>query len=131
MSGKTLKKLKNFYKTVKKVFTILAFMVYLYGSVFEVPVKTEKPIFPKGSPYGGTAEAMMNYSFTVPSLLILIIIMGYYFLRPRVPIRLNRAFLAILVMDFCTVLLDFFANRLNETWQLHSPWLIMAAGTRI
>ena len=69
-------------------------------------------------------KAMMNYSFTVPSLLILVIIMGYYFLQPRVPIRLNRAFLAILVMDFCTVLLDFFANRLNETWQLHSPWLL-------
>ena len=47
MSGKTLKKLKNFYKTVKKVFTILAFMVYLYGSVFEVPEKTENPSFRK------------------------------------------------------------------------------------
>ena len=42
MSGKTLKKLKNFYKTVKKVFTILAFMVYLYGSVFEVFGKNRK-----------------------------------------------------------------------------------------
>lgn len=36
MSGKILKKLKNFYKIVKKVFTFLVFMVYLYGSVFEV-----------------------------------------------------------------------------------------------
>lgn len=124
MSGKTLKKLKNFYEIVKKVFTFLVFMVYLYGSVFEVFGKTENHIFPKGSPYGGTAEAMMNYSFTVPSLLILVIIMGYYFLRPRVPIRLNRAFLAILVIDIGTVLFDFVTNRLNETWQFHSPVLL-------
>ena len=56
---------------------------------------------------------MTNYSFTVPSLLILIIIACYYFLRPRVPIRLNRAFLAILVIDICTMLFDYVANRLN------------------
>ena len=67
---------------------------------------------------------MMNYSFTVPSLLILLIIMGYYFFRPRVPIRLNRAFLAILVIDICTVLFDYVANRLNETWQEHPDWLL-------
>ena len=67
---------------------------------------------------------MMNYSFTVPSLLILVIIMGYYFLRPRVPIRLNLTFLAILVIDIGTVLFDYISNRLNETWQAHSPWLL-------
>ena len=69
-------------------------------------------------------KVMMNYSFTVPSLLILIIVMGYFFLRPRLPIRLNRAFLAILVIDICTVLFDYVSNRLNETWELHAPvWL--------
>ena len=69
-------------------------------------------------------KVMMNYSFTVPSLLILIIIMGYFFLRPRLPIRLNRAFLAILVIDICTVLFDYVSSRLNETWELHAPvWL--------
>ena len=34
-------------------------------------------------------------------MLILVIIMGYYFFRPKLPIRLNRAFLAILVIDIC------------------------------
>ena len=66
----------------------------------------------------------MNYSFTVPSLLILLVIMGYYFFRPRVPIRQNRAFLAILVIDIFTVLFDYVANRLNETWPEHAPWLL-------
>ena len=67
---------------------------------------------------------MMNYSFTVPSLLILVIIMGYYFFRPKVPIRLNRTFLAILVIDICTVVFDYLSNRLNETWQEHPSWLL-------
>ena len=69
-------------------------------------------------------KAMMNYSFTVPSLLILVIIMGYYFFRPKLPIRLNRTFLAILVIDIGTVLFDYLSHRLNETWQEHSPLLL-------
>ena len=69
-------------------------------------------------------KAMMNYSFTVPSLLILVIITGYYFFRPRLPIRLNLTFLAILTIDFGTVLFDYVSNRLNETWQEHPPWLL-------
>lgn len=66
----------------------------------------------------------MNYSFTVPGLLVLVIIMGYYFFRPQLPIRQNRAFLAILVIDICTVMFDYTANRLNETWPVHSPALL-------
>ena len=69
-------------------------------------------------------KAMINYSFTVPSLLILVIITGYYFFRPRLPIRLNLTFLAILTIDFGTVLFDYVSNRLNETWQEHPPWLL-------
>ena len=66
----------------------------------------------------------MNYSFIVPSMLVLIVIMGYYFFRPKLPIRLNRTFLAILVIDIGTVLFDYLSHRLNETWQEHAPWLL-------
>jgi len=66
----------------------------------------------------------MNYSFIVPSMLTLLVIMGYYFFRPRLPIRLNRAFLAILVIDICTELLECISFRLNETWAEHSPALL-------
>ena len=71
----------------------------------------------------------MNYSLTIPSLLILVVIMGYYFLRPRLPIRLNRAFLAILVIDIFTVLFDFIACRLDETWTEHAPLLLWILNT--
>ena len=66
----------------------------------------------------------MNYSFIFPSMLILVVIMGYYFFRPRLPIRLNRAFLAILVIDICTEIFECISFRLNETWNLHSPVLL-------
>ena len=66
----------------------------------------------------------MNYSFIVPSMMVLVMIMGYYFFRPRLPIRLNRAFLAILVIDICTELFECISYRLNETWPEHSSALL-------
>ena len=66
----------------------------------------------------------MNYSFVVPSVLILLVIMGYYFFRPRLPIRLNRAFLAIIVIDICTELFECISSRLDETWPMHAPLLL-------
>ena len=66
----------------------------------------------------------MNYSFIIPSMLVLLVIMGYYFFRPRLPIRLNRAFLAILVIDICTELFECISFRLNETWPEHAPALL-------
>ena len=66
----------------------------------------------------------MNYSFLVPSVLILIVIMGYYFFRPRLPIRLNRAFLAILVIHILTEAAESISFRLDETWPEHSMALL-------
>jgi len=70
----------------------------------------------------------MNYSFLIPSLLILILIMGYYFFRPRLPIRLNRSFLAILTIDICTEIFEAISSRLNETCSEHAPWLLWLFG---
>ena len=80
----------------------------------------------KGSPprRGKVKTGKMNYSFIVPSVLVLLVIMGYYFFRPRLPIRLNRAFLAILVIDICTELFECISFRLNETWPEHAPALL-------
>ena len=66
----------------------------------------------------------MNYSFLIPSVLILVVVMGYYFFRPRLPIRLNRAFLAILVIHICTEIFESVSFRLDETWPEHAPLLL-------
>ena len=73
---------------------------------------------------GRVSDGKMNYSFIVPSMLVLLVIMGYYFFRPRLPIRLNRAFLAILTIDICTELFECVSYRLNETWPEHAPALL-------
>ena len=70
----------------------------------------------------------MNYSFLIPSLLILVLIMGYYFFRPRLPIRLNRSFLAILTIDICTEIFEAISSRLHETCSEHAPWLLWLFG---
>ena len=69
----------------------------------------------------------MNYSLIIPGMLIQLVIMGYYFFRPRLPIRLNRSFLAILTIELGTELLDVLSVRLNETWALHDPALLWAS----
>ena len=60
----------------------------------------------------------------IPSLLVLLIIMGYYFFRPRLRIRLNRSFLAVLTIDILTELFECLSARLNETWTYHDPLLL-------
>ena len=71
----------------------------------------------------------MNYSFIVPGVLVLFIIMGYYFFRPRLQIRLNRAFLAILIINIGLQLFECVASLLNETWQSHDPALLIIFNT--
>ena len=42
----------------------------------------------------------------------------------KLPIRLNRAFLAILVIDMCAEILEVASLRLNETWPEHAAELL-------
>ncbi len=59
-----------------------------------------------------------NYSYVIPSFLILIILMGYYFALPRLPLLINRTFLAILINEFIVISLDIISsytdNRFKE-----------------
>lgn len=66
----------------------------------------------------------MNFSFSVPSILILLIIMGYYFFRPRVPIRLNRSFLALLVIEIGTEAMDILSSWVDINHAQYPEWLL-------
>ena len=59
---------------------------------------------------------MWNYSFTLPSALILLILATYYFRRPRLPLHMNKTFLVLLLTDAMTLLCDYVASRLDENW---------------
>jgi EAL domain-containing protein (putative c-di-GMP-specific phosphodiesterase class I) len=57
---------------------------------------------------------MWNYNFVIPSILVLLIFMLYYFIRPRLPIRMNYTFLNLLMVDIFTILFDFVSSKADE-----------------
>lgn len=57
---------------------------------------------------------MWNYDFILPSLLVMLILLIYYFLRPRLPIRMNDSFLGLLLTDSFTILFDFLSTHADE-----------------
>ena len=70
---------------------------------------------------------MWNYSFTLPSAMILLILVTYYFRRPRLPLRMNRTFLMLLLIDALTIVTDYVSSRVDETYMNHSAALGYAA----
>ena len=72
---------------------------------------------------------MWNYSFIVPSVLVLITLIVFYFARPRLPLRINRTFLGILLLELLVLLSDILASRADEEFARHSPALLYALNT--
>ena len=57
---------------------------------------------------------MWNYSYIVPTLMVLVVFLGYFFLKPKLPLRINRTFLMILLNEIAVVLLDITASYADE-----------------
>ncbi|RKM63140.1 EAL domain-containing protein [Butyrivibrio sp. XB500-5] len=53
---------------------------------------------------------MWNYSFAVPSLLVVLLYAVYYFFLPRIPIKMNRTFLRLLVLQCAVTVIDIVAS---------------------
>jgi len=58
-----------------------------------------------------------NTDFVFPSLLVLAVLLVFYFLRPRLPNRLNKAFLMLVIADIATILTDLLATKADEQYQ--------------
>lgn len=58
---------------------------------------------------------LWNYNFVIPSIMILLIFVVYFFLRPRLPIRMNQTFLGLLLVDIFTILFDFLGSKADES----------------
>lgn len=70
---------------------------------------------------------MWNYSYILPSMMILLIFLLYYFLRPRLPVRMNRTFVVLLLVDFGTILFDYISTKVDEAYMNFSvPGLYVA-----
>ena len=54
---------------------------------------------------------MYNFNFTIPSVLILMIILGYFLSQPRLPVRQNRLFFGILLLEILVILFDVLSSQ--------------------
>ena len=67
---------------------------------------------------------MWNYDFVLPELVILSIFLIYYFIQPRLPIKINRAFLIILIIDILTIIVDVISSACLEYCKDLSPIIL-------
>ncbi len=63
---------------------------------------------------------MWNYSFILPTAMIFLILVIFYFRRPRLPVRMNRTFLALLLVDILTLFLDYTSTVADEQYTRYS-----------
>lgn len=61
---------------------------------------------------------MWNFSFTVPSILVLFVLLAFYVQRPRLPIRKNRTFVKILFLQFLVILFDVLSSYADENYPM-------------
>ncbi len=67
---------------------------------------------------------MWNYSFEVPILMILGIILIFYFSRPRLALRRNRTFLLMILCETLTILSDLAATAVDNRYESFDNTLI-------
>ena len=60
---------------------------------------------------------MWNTDFVIPSLLVLAVLLIFYFARPRLPNRLNRTFLFLIISDIATIITDLLATWADNRYQ--------------
>ncbi len=66
-----------------------------------------------------------NFDYVIPSLLILVIVMGYYFSLPRLPVRLNKVFLAIMVNQGLVIVSDIVSSWADNEYQSLPAWILV------
>ena len=69
---------------------------------------------------------MWNTDFVIPGLLVLATLLVFYFIRPRLPNRLNKAFLVLIITDIATILLDYLASSADNNYAQLSVPLVSA-----
>lgn len=67
---------------------------------------------------------MWNMNFTLPCLIILVIIIFAYLTRKRLPLRINHFFIGLLLVAFLTVMADYFSTYMDNYGQRYSNELL-------
>ena len=67
---------------------------------------------------------MWDFSFVIPTLFILIILFLFYFSLPRLPVKRNRVFVQIVVIEMLTVILDILASIADNDPLKYPVWIV-------
>ncbi|MBO5551806.1 MAG: EAL domain-containing protein [Lachnospiraceae bacterium] len=67
---------------------------------------------------------MWDFSFVIPTLLVLIILFAFYFSLPRLPIRRNKVFVQIVIIEMLTVVTDILASIVDNAPQNYPLFII-------
>ncbi len=66
---------------------------------------------------------MWNFSFIIPTMLILTIILSFYFSLPHLRIRKNAVFIQMIVMETLVVIFDILSSYADNNYQSLPMWL--------
>lgn len=69
---------------------------------------------------------MWNYSFVVPSALMMMTLFGFYFSRPRLPLSMNRTFLGLIVIELAVLASDIISTKADESYESFSTGVLYA-----
>ncbi len=69
---------------------------------------------------------MWNYNYIIPSIMILLVFLVYYVLRPKLPVHRNSTFVILLLIDLATVYFDYTASVADESFTEHSQTTLYA-----
>ena len=72
---------------------------------------------------------MWNYSLVVPSLFIMLTLLAFYFARRRLPLRINRTFLAVLALQMWVIVFDLISSRADEEYARFTPEMLYVLNT--
>lgn len=67
---------------------------------------------------------MFQYHYIVPSLLVLIVFVVYYFSMPRLDIKMNHTFLWMLAIESLIILADVLSSRADDNFSSYPVWLL-------
>lgn len=69
---------------------------------------------------------MWNYNYIIPSIMILLVFLIYYVMRPKLPVRRYTTFVVLLLIDLATVYFDYTSSVADEAFLQHSRTLLYA-----
>lgn len=72
---------------------------------------------------------IFSFDYTAAALIMQLLILVLYLSRRRVPTRINRVFLGLIVVDLITISADFLTRRLNVYWWNCAVWKLILCNT--